>query len=57
MKYFIDDQIYFQGVKQPARKVECHQLEFDKIGNAHFYDNDGDSYCLPKDRIMSDDEK
>ena len=49
--YFIDDDIWFKGKKQPPRKVYCHELEMHG-GKAKFYDEDGNGYSLPDDRIM-----
>ena len=51
--YFIDDQIWFQGEKQPPRKVYCYSIEF-KGDVAIFYDEDGNSYHLPKERILEE---
>jgi hypothetical protein len=49
--YFIDDNIWYQGVLQPPKKIYCYLLDI-KYGIAHFYDKDGNSYLLPEERII-----
>ena len=47
MKYFIDNYIWFQGVRQPARKVLLEVVITNKDGlTATCYDTDGDQYQL-----------
>ena len=50
--YFIDNEIYFQGKKQPSRKVEIFSL-YD-MGNDKICcrDIDGNSYILDKKEII-----
>ena len=51
--YFIDDDIWYHGERQPPRKVYCYNIRF--TGNvAEFYDEDGNSYHLPKERIFKE---
>lgn len=50
--YFIDDNIWFQGIRQEPRKVFCYNLYFDDYGFAHFTDKDGDLYKLSKEKIL-----
>lgn len=45
--YFIDDEIYFQGVKQPPRKVELFNVIIDMERKKFTgYDKSGDWYVL-----------
>lgn len=53
--YFMDTGIYLKGSRQAPRKVYCYGLNIKK-GIAHFRDRDGDTYSLPKDRIMYESE-
>lgn len=47
MKYFIDNNIWFQGVRQPPRKVLLEIVIPNKDGlTATCYDTDGDQYQL-----------
>lgn len=47
MKYFIDDNIWYQGKRQPPRKVELPTVIPDPNGRtALCYDRDGDYYTL-----------
>ena len=49
--YFMDDEIYYQGKKQPPRKVKCFYLS-ESDGIVKFYDSEGDSYTMPKERVF-----
>ena len=54
-KYFIDNEIYFQGKRQEPRKVLLTSVEV--IGNkAICYDEDGDVYTLEPTQILDDNE-
>lgn len=54
--YFIDDDIWYHGEKQSPRKVYCYSIEFE--GDiAAFYDEDGNSYHLPKERIFEEENE
>lgn len=54
--YFIDDDIWYHGEKQSPRKVYCYGIEFE--GDiAAFYDEDGNSYHLPKERIFKEENE
>lgn len=51
-RYFIDTNIWYQGKRQPPRKVEllaCYPLN---DGNYYCIDGDGDSYTLTRDQIL-----
>ena len=55
MKYFIDKEIYYQGKKQPPRKVCLPVVIPDPNGRtALCFDNDGDEYTLPLTEIFED---
>lgn len=60
MKYFIDDNIWYQGKRQPPRKVELPIVIPDPNGRtALCYDKDWDYYTLnlsdiKEDKIMED---
>ena len=55
MKYFIDDNIWYQGKRQPPRKVELPTVIPDPNGiTALCYDKDGDDYTLPLSEIFDD---
>lgn len=57
MYYFIDDEIYYKGLKQPPRKVELPIVRFNGNGrDAICYDNDGDVYVLPISEIFYEEE-
>lgn len=48
MKYFIDEEIYYQGKKQPPRKVDLPIVIPNADGEtALCYDKDGADYTLP----------
>lgn len=52
MKYFIDEEIYYQGKKQPPRKVYLPIVIPNEDGKtALCYDEDGDYYTLPLTEI------
>ena len=53
--YFIDDNIWYQGKRQPPRKVELVAV-FPNNDNltATCYDSDGDEYTLKLDEIFSE---
>lgn len=55
MKYFIDDNIWYQGKRQPPRKVELVAV-FPNNDNLTetCYDSDGDEYTLKLDEIFSE---
>ena len=56
MKYFIDDNVWYQGKRQPPRKVELVQVWENEDGKtACCYDKDGDSYTLNLCDILDDD--
>ena len=53
--YFIDKEIYWQGVKMPDRKIELFNVEVDKE-NVYANDIDCNIYCLDvKDLIIEED--
>ena len=55
MKYFIDNNIWFQGKRQPPRKVLLEIIIPNKDGlTATCYDTDGDEYCLLLTDIRND---
>lgn len=54
--YFIDDDIWYHGKKQSPRKVYCYYIRLN--GDvAMFYDEDGNSYHLPKERIFEEENE
>jgi hypothetical protein len=57
--YFIDDDIWFHGEKQPPRKVYCYNLYHgkDADGNDYvmFFDEDDNAYTLPAERIFEEE--
>lgn len=55
MKYFIDNNIWFQGKRQPPRKVLLEFVIPNKDGlTATCYDTDGDQYQLLLTDIRDD---
>lgn len=55
MKYFIDNNIWFQGKRQPPRKVLLYIVIPNKDGlTATCYDTDCDKYCLLLTDICDD---
>ena len=57
MKYFVDNNIWFQGVRQPPRKVELELVFPQKNGKtAACYDKDGDEYILLLSDIFDADD-
>ena len=55
MKYFIDDNVWFMGEKQPPRKVYLEFVLPQKDGEtAICIDRDGDSYTLNLTDIHED---
>ena len=55
MKYFIDNNIWFQGKRQPPRKVALEIVIPNEDGlTATCYDMDGDEYCLLLTDIRDD---
>ena len=52
MKYFIDEEIYYRGEKQPPRKVYLPVVIPNKDGKtALCYDEDGADYTLSLEQI------
>lgn len=55
MKYFIDDNIWFQGKRQPPRKVYLPVVINEPNGRtALCYDKDGADYTLDLNDIKED---
>lgn len=55
MKYFIDDNIWWAGQKQPPKKVRLVAVIPHNDGlTALCYDSDGDEYTLPLNEIYDD---
>lgn len=55
MKYFVDNNRWHQGIRQPARKVELVIVSPNKDGlTATCYDKDGDQYQLLLTDIRDD---
>lgn len=54
--YFIDNEIYFQNQKQPPRKVELFNIEFNN-GDAFGYDFDGNEYQIPEEDIIVEEDE
>ena len=58
MKYFIDDNIWYQGKKQPSRKVEIVTMYKEPNGKtAVCYDKDGDEYRLNLNEIFDSEQE
>lgn len=53
MKYFIDTEIYSQGMKQPPRRVPVYDLEISG-GKTHCNDRFGNQYTLNAGEIFED---
>lgn len=54
-KYFIDDNIYFQGKKQIPRKVKLTSVTAIDDEKAICYDENGDSYTLELSKIYDEE--
>ena len=54
-KYFIDDNIYFQGKKQAPRKVKLISVTEIDNEKAICYDENGDSYTLELSKIYEEE--
>lgn len=56
--YFIDSEIYYQGKKQPERKVELFNVDKVNVYDKTYYDGydkDGNAYrILDKNIIMEE---
>ncbi len=55
--YFIDSEIYFQGKKEPPRKVELFAVDFEKDGTVTGYDENGNQYTLEAKEVFTEDEQ
>lgn len=53
-QYFIDTEIYFQGEKQPPRKVYLPVVIPCDDGSLFCYDEDGNDYSLPKEAVFTE---
>ena len=53
--YFIDDEIYFKGEKQPPRKVKLPMVKKIDDEMAQCFDEDGNEYMLEVSKIYDDD--
>ena len=53
--YFIDKEIYFQGVKQPPRKIQCFNIRY-KGNMATFRDEDGNDYVVADYEILPENK-
>ena len=55
--YFIDNEIYLQGEKQPPRKVELFDIRVDEVNKTFLaLDEDGNEYLLDLDQLIIEDE-
>lgn len=55
MKYFVDKNIWFNGKRQPPRKVELIKVDPNpNVITATCIDKDGDSYTLNLSEIFDD---
>lgn len=56
MKYFIDNDVWYQGKRQPPRKVVLEVVIPNQDGkSATCYDKDGDSYTLKLTEILEEE--
>lgn len=53
--YYMDKEVYFQGEKQPDRKVKLSTIIDNDDGTASCYDESGDYYILNVNDIICED--
>lgn len=53
--YYVDKEVYFQGEKQPDRKVKLSTIIDNDDGAASCYDESGDYYTLNVNDIICED--
>ncbi len=54
IKYFMNDEVYFQGKKLPQQKTILPIVEDREDGTAFCYDESGNSYILKWSEILED---
>ena len=54
--FFIEDEIYYEGKKQPPRKTELFDVSiaYDKVFG---YDENGNCYTLNKEQVVTESEE
>lgn len=57
MKYFIDNNTYYQGKKQAPKKVYLPIVSDNGDGTVIAIDEDGDDYTLYANQILDDEVK